>query len=47
MPAHVTATVAALVADVGPLGQALRDGRAVVHGAVVDLVDGSLTRLSD
>lgn len=47
VPAHVTATVAALVDDRGPLGQALRDGRAVAHGAVVDLADGSLSRLPD
>lgn len=45
VPAHVTATVAVLRADPGPLGKALRDERAAVHGAVVDLVDGSLARL--
>ena len=46
VPAHVGATVAALVQDQGPLGEALREGRAVVHGAVVDLADGSLTRVT-
>lgn len=46
VPAHVTATVATLRNDSGPLGGALRDGRVTVHGAVVDLVDGSLTRLT-
>lgn len=45
VPAHVAATVAALEADPGPLGAALRDGRAAVRGAVVDIVDGSLTHL--
>jgi carbonic anhydrase len=45
VPAHVAATVAALRDDPGPLGDALRSGRATAHGAVVDLVDGSLTRL--
>lgn len=47
VPAHVAATVTALEHDPGPLGDALRSGRAVVHGAVVDLADGSLTRLPD
>lgn len=47
VPAHVAATVAALGRDPGPLGEALRSGRAAVHGAVVDLADGSLTRLPD
>lgn len=46
VPAHVSATVDALLHDRGPLGDALRDGRAAVHGAVVDLADGSLTRLN-
>lgn len=46
VPAHVSATVTALMDDPGPLGDALRDGRAVVHAAVVDLADGSLTRLN-
>lgn len=46
VPAHVTATVAALHDDPGPLGAALRSGRVAVHGAIVDLVDGSLTRLT-
>lgn len=46
VPAHVAATVAALVDDAGPLGTALRDGRATAHGAVVDLIDGSLSRLT-
>jgi carbonic anhydrase len=45
VPAHVVATVAALTADPGPLGAALRSGRATVHGAVIDIADGSLTRL--
>lgn len=45
VPAHVTATVAALVADPGPLGDALRSGRTTAHGAVVDLADGSLIHL--
>ena len=47
VPAHVSATVAALVRDPGPLGEALRNGRAFVHGAVVDLADGSLIRLTN
>ena len=46
VPAHVTATVAALRDDPGPLGAALRSGDAEVHGAIVDGVDGSLTRLT-
>lgn len=46
VPAHVTATVAALKVDAGPLGAALRDGRVVAHGAVVDIADGSLTHLT-
>lgn len=46
VPAHVTATVAALRNDPGPLGTALRDGRAETHGAIVDTADGSLTRLT-
>jgi len=46
VPAHVTATVAALHDDPGPLGAALRSGRAEVHGAIVDVADGSLTRLT-
>lgn len=46
VPAHVTATVAALANDPGPLGAALRDGRVTAHGAVVDIVDGSLTHLT-
>lgn len=46
VPAHVAATVAALVNDPGPLGVALRDGRVTAHGAVVDIVDGSLTHLT-
>lgn len=37
--------VASLMDDPGPLGDSLRDGRAAAHGAVVDLADGSLTRL--
>jgi len=44
VPAHVNATVAALMDDPGPLGDALRNGRAAAHGAIVDLADGSLTR---
>lgn len=44
--AHVRATVATLSQDPGPLGDSLRHGRAVVHGAVVDLASGSLTHLS-
>jgi carbonic anhydrase len=46
VPAHVAATVAALNADPGPLGAALRDGRPAARGAVVDIVDSSLTYLS-
>lgn len=46
VPAHVTATVSALVSDPGPLGIALRDGRVTVLGAVVDIVDDSLTHLT-
>lgn len=46
VPAHVVATVSALANDVGPLGVALRAGRVAAHGAVVDIVDGSLTRLT-
>lgn len=46
VPAHVSATVTALMDDPGPLGDALRNGRAIAHGAVVDLADGSLTRLN-
>lgn len=46
VPAHVTATVSALANDPGPLGIAVRDGRVTVLGAVVDIVDGSLTHLT-
>lgn len=45
VPAHVVATVAALTADPGPLGDAVRSDRVTVHGAVIDITDGSLTRL--
>lgn len=45
VPAHVAATVSALRADAGTLGDAVRHGRVRIHGAVVDLADGSLTRL--
>jgi carbonic anhydrase len=40
---NVANTLAALVADPGPLGDALRDGRASLHGAVLDLVTSSTT----
>jgi carbonic anhydrase len=46
VPADVNATVAALMDDPRPLGDALRDGRVAAQGAVVDLADGSLTRLT-
>lgn len=46
VPAHVAATVSILGDDPGPLGTALRDGRVTAHGAVVDIVDGSLTALT-
>ena len=46
VPAHVAATVTALVDGPGPLGTALRDGRVTAHGAVVDLIDGSLNRIT-
>lgn len=45
VPAHVMATVASLTADPGPLGDAVRSNRVTVHGAVIDITDGSLTRL--
>jgi carbonic anhydrase len=45
VPAHVNATVTALMNDPGPLGDALRNRRAAAYGAVVDLADGSLIRL--
>lgn len=45
VPANVEATVTALRRDPGPLGQALRDERVAVHGAVVDIVDDSITHL--
>jgi carbonic anhydrase len=45
VPAHVAATVASLAADPGPLGDAVRSNRVTVHGAVIDITDGSLTRL--
>lgn len=44
---NVEATVASLRADPGPLGRAAREGRVGVHGAVVDIVDQSLTHLPD
>lgn len=45
VPTHVAATVSALIQDPGPLGVALRDGRVVTHGAVVDIADGALAHL--
>lgn len=45
VPAHVVATVAALATDPGPLGAAIRSGQVAAHGAVIDITDGSLTRL--
>ena len=45
VPAHVAATVASLAAGPGPLGDAIRRGRVAVHGAVIDIADGSLTHL--
>lgn len=46
VPAHVIATVSALTNNGGPLGTALRAGRVAAHGAVVDIVDGSLSHLT-
>jgi carbonic anhydrase len=46
VPAHVTATVAALADDPGPLGAAIGSSRVALHGAIVDLADDSLTRVS-
>jgi carbonic anhydrase len=40
---NVSMTVGALVADRGPLGSAIRAGRASVHGAVLDLPSNTLT----
>ena len=40
---NVAATVAALTADLGPLGAAIRSGRASLHGAVLDLATNTLT----
>ena len=45
VPAHVGATVAALRDDPGPLGEAIRAGRVALHGAVLDLADGSIHEL--
>lgn len=43
VPAHVAATLTALEHDPGPLGDALRSGRVIAHGGIIDTVDGSLT----
>lgn len=42
VPLHVAGTVEQLRANAGPLGEAIRDGRAALRGAIVDIATGDV-----